>query len=54
MPANKLTWFPPAPDEGAISILQLPPDDWVLEPKYDGIRVLWYEGEAWTRVTALS
>lgn len=44
-----LTFYPPAPSEAPQSALELPPDDWVLEPKIDGIRVIWESGQAWTR-----
>ncbi len=44
-----LTFYPPDPAEGPESILGLPPDDWALEPKLNGIRVVWAEGRAWTR-----
>jgi hypothetical protein len=33
-----LPWFPPAPAPAPASILSLPPDDWVMQPKIDGIR----------------
>ena len=46
-----LPWFPPAP--APLSILELPPDDWALEPKIDGIRVIWLEGRVYTRHGAL-
>src|SRR5580765_4875682 len=44
-----LPWYPPAPAAGPASILQLPPDDWVLEPKIDGVRVIWLDGHPFTR-----
>ena len=44
-----LPWFPPAPAAGPASILSLPPDDWALEPKIDGIRVIWLDGRPFTR-----
>jgi len=44
-----LPWFPPAPAAGPLSILDLPPDEWALEPKIDGIRVIWLEGRVYTR-----
>jgi hypothetical protein len=44
-----LPWFPPAPAAGPASILSLPPDDWALEPKIDGIRVIWLDGFPFTR-----
>ena len=40
-----LPWFQPAPAAGPASILSLPPDDWVMQPKIDGIRVLIYRGQ---------
>jgi ATP-dependent DNA ligase len=45
-----LPWFPPAPAPGPASILSLPPDDWVMQPKIDGIRVIIYRGEPFTRL----
>ena len=45
-----LPWFPPAPAPGPASILSLPPDDWVMQPKIDGIRVIIYGGEAFNRL----
>jgi len=50
MPATSLTWFPPAPAPGPASLLELPPDDWALEPKIDGIRVIILAGEPFTRL----
>ena len=44
-----LPWFPPAPAAGPAGILALPPDDWALEPKIDGIRVIWLDGQPFTR-----
>src|SRR5580765_40333 len=44
-----LPWYPPAPAAGPASILQLPPDDWALEPKIDGVRVIWLDGHPFTR-----
>jgi len=41
--------FPPAPASGPASVLSLPPDDWVMQPKIDGIRVI-YRGEPFTRL----
>ena len=35
-----LPWFPPAPAPGPASILSLSPDDWVMQPKIDGMRVI--------------
>src|SRR5438093_1145021 len=32
---DALPWFPPAPAPGPASLLELPPDDWALEPKID-------------------
>jgi ATP-dependent DNA ligase len=49
MPAAALPWFPPAPAPGPASLLQLPPDDWAMEPKVDGIRVIIVAGETYTR-----
>jgi ATP-dependent DNA ligase len=46
-----LPWFPPAPAPGPASILSLPPDDWVMQPKIDGIRVIIYRGEPFTRLS---
>jgi hypothetical protein len=46
-------WFPPAPAPGPASLLELPPDDWALEPKIDGIRVIWLEGRPFTRQGSL-
>jgi ATP-dependent DNA ligase len=43
-----LPWFPPAPAAGPASILSLPPDDWVMQPKIDGIRVIIYRGQPFT------
>ena len=48
-----LPWFPPAPAAGPASLLELPPDDWALEPKIDGTRVIWLEGRAFTRQGSL-
>ena len=48
-----LPWFPPAPAPGPASLLELPPDDWALEPKIDGIRVVWLEGRPFTRQGSL-
>jgi len=48
-----LPWFPPAPAPGPASILSLPPDDWVMQPKIDGIRVIIYRGEPFTRLGQL-
>src|SRR5437870_7651479 len=45
-----LPWFPPAPAPGPASILSLPPDDWVMQPKIDGIRVIIYRGEPFNRL----
>jgi ATP-dependent DNA ligase len=45
-----LPWFPPAPAAGPASILSLPPDDWVMQPKIDGIRVIIYRGEPFNRL----
>src|SRR5262245_3871058 len=45
-----LPWYPPAPAPGPASILSLPPDDWVMQPKIDGIRVIIYCGEPFTRL----
>jgi ATP-dependent DNA ligase len=45
----RLGWFPPAPAAGPTSLLELPPDDWALEPKIDGIRVIWLNGRPFTR-----
>jgi ATP-dependent DNA ligase len=45
-----LPWFPPAPAAGPASILSLPPDDWVMQPKIDGIRVIMYRGQPFTRL----
>jgi ATP-dependent DNA ligase len=45
-----LPWFPPAPAAGPASILSLPPDDWVMQPKIDGIRVIIYRGEVFNRL----
>jgi ATP-dependent DNA ligase len=44
-----LPWYPPAPAPRPASILSLPPDDWVMQPKIDGIRVIIYRGEPFTR-----
>ena len=45
-----LSWFPPAPTPGPKSIVDLPPDDWSMECKVDGIRVLVLPGgDVWTR-----
>ena len=49
MPILSLPWFPPAPAPGPASLLELPPDDWALEPKIDGIRVIWLDGRPFTR-----
>jgi hypothetical protein len=48
-----LPWFPPAPAAGPATLLELPPDDWALEPKIDGIRVVWLEGRPFTRQGSL-
>jgi hypothetical protein len=45
-----LPWFPPAPAPGPASILSLPPDDGVMQPKIDGIRVIVYRGYPFTRL----
>jgi ATP-dependent DNA ligase len=45
-----LPWFPPAPAPGPASILSLPPDDWVMQPKIDGIRVIIYRGKPFARL----
>jgi ATP-dependent DNA ligase len=45
-----LPWFPPAPAPGPASILSLPADDWVMQPKIDGIRVIIYRGEPFNRL----
>jgi ATP-dependent DNA ligase len=47
--ARHAPWFPPAPAPGPASILSLPPDDWVMQPKIDGIRVIIYRREPFTR-----
>src|SRR4051794_2414187 len=44
-----LPWYPPAPAAGPASVLQLPSDEWALEPKIDGIRVIWLDGRPYTR-----
>src|SRR5215510_3417405 len=49
MPTLTLPWYPPAPAAGPVSLLQLPPDDWALEPKIDGIRVIWLDGRPFVR-----
>src|SRR5436853_7751909 len=49
MPTITLPWYPPAPVPGPASMLQLPPDEWALEPKIDGIRVIWWNGRPFTR-----
>src|SRR5262245_30640197 len=49
MPTLTLPWYPPAPAPGPASLLQLPPDDWALEPKIDGIRVIWMDGHPFAR-----
>jgi ATP-dependent DNA ligase len=33
-----------------VSILSLPPDDWVMQPKIDGIRVIIYRGQPFNRL----
>ena len=48
-----MLWFPPAPAAGPASLLTLPPDGWALEPKIDGIRILWVEGRPFTRQGSL-
>src|SRR5262245_8924461 len=45
-----LPWYPPAPASGPASVLSLPPDDWVMQPKIDGIRVIIYGGEPFNRL----
>ena len=50
MPTLTLPWYPPAPASGPASILSLPPDDWLMQPKIDGIRVIIYKGEPFTRL----
>jgi hypothetical protein len=45
-----LPWFPPAPAAGPASILSLPPDVWVMQPKIDGIRVIIYGAEPFNRL----
>jgi hypothetical protein len=47
-----LPWFPPAPAAGPASILSLPPDDWVMQPKIDGIRVIIYRGQPFTHLAS--
>src|SRR5437762_2087645 len=49
MQAITLPWYPPAPTAGPASVLQLPPDEWAMEPKIDGIRVIWLNGQPFTR-----
>jgi hypothetical protein len=44
-----LGWYPPAPCEGPPSIVGLPPDDWVMEAKLDGCRVVVWNGRVYTR-----
>ena len=44
-----LTWFPPAPIEGPRGIVDLPPDDWAMEAKINGCRVLVSSAGVWTR-----
>jgi ATP-dependent DNA ligase len=44
-----LGWYPPAPMEGPLAMLDLPPDDWAIEPKMNGCRVIIAGGEVWTR-----
>src|SRR5438128_5913051 len=48
-----LSWFPPAPAPGPASLLEFPPDDRALEPKIDGIRIIWLEGRPFTRQGSL-
>ena len=48
---STLRWFPPAPASGPASILSLPPDDWVMQPKIDGIRVIIYRGQPFNRLS---
>jgi ATP-dependent DNA ligase len=49
-----LPWYPPAPAAGASSVLQLPPDDWALEPKLNGMRVIWWQGKPYARLAVCS
>lgn len=44
-----LSWFPPAPAAGPKTLLELPPDDWALEPKINGIRVVVIQGMPFAR-----
>src|SRR5262245_10111799 len=48
-----LPWFPPAPAAGPASVLSLPPDNWVMQPKIDGIRVIIYRGQPFNRLGEL-
>lgn len=50
MPTQTLPWFPPAPSEGPASILRLPGDDYALEVKVNGCRVIWFQGMPFTRL----
>jgi ATP-dependent DNA ligase len=44
-----LGWFPPAPVAGPASLTHLPGDDWSMEPKVNGYRVLAGSSGVWTR-----
>ncbi len=44
-----LGWFPPAPSEAPAGIVDLAPDDWALEVKINGCRVIVSAGQVWTR-----
>jgi ATP-dependent DNA ligase len=44
-----LGFFPPQPSEGPLSILDLPPDDWTIQAKLDGCRVVISGGKVFTR-----
>lgn len=45
-----LGWFPPAPAPGPASIVDLPGDDWSMEPKVNGCRVLVSSEGIYTRL----
>lgn len=49
MPTQTLPWYPPAPAAAPRGFAHFHPDDWALEPKLDGCRILWWKYQPWTR-----
>jgi ATP-dependent DNA ligase len=45
----RLPFFPPAPAEAGASIVDLAPDDWALETKQNGVRIVFWQGRVYTR-----